>query len=82
MTDSFSGYSFLSPEQARKIRMEHVRQLEAEHYRSLLLLEETPADEGVARTESELRRRIDHHMRALNRNPEPPLEESLQPPQG
>jgi hypothetical protein len=59
------GYTFFNPADARQIRIERIRRLEAEHYRALLAQEEDPADEYAREAMAELERRIDHHVRAL-----------------
>lgn len=60
-----NGYTFLTPEQARDIRVDRIRQLEIEHYIALLLLEEDPLNEKQSMNVKELERRIEHHVQAL-----------------
>lgn len=60
-----NGYMFLDPEQAIQLRRERIRQLEVDHYSTLLLLEEVGRDDRLELNLAEMRKRIDHHVRAL-----------------
>lgn len=59
------GYAFLSSEDTYRVRRDRILELEAEHCRALLMIEEDPDDAAARHTANELGRRIRHHVNAL-----------------
>ena len=73
------GYMFLKPYDAHIMRVERIRELETDHYRALLLLEETPGDDSTIKTVKELERRHAHHVGVLHSGAESREAPSSQP---
>lgn len=57
-------YQLLTDEGRLELRRQRVLELEADHYRQLLIVEETNGEQGTEMLD-EIARRIGHHMQSV-----------------
>lgn len=62
-------YEFINKEAADELRAQRIHHLEAQHYRLMLELEETPGNERIVAEVAEVERRIELHRRVLGLTP-------------
>lgn len=70
-------YLVLGPGGAEQLRRDRLLELEIEHARIALILEEDPANKHAQRDIAEVTRRIEHHRGKLATAEEPQAEESV-----